>query len=134
LKWLWKFLDGARSAGDLYGRAIMVIAAEQYASRLVVPQSQRSAPIRWSSHKDHASKALRKLAGPHLPASLRQLESAVKRADAEYARAERQAHDARRTADEASVDPGGSQDADDSLGAEVDVEDELAGEDLDDVA
>ena len=66
-------------------------AAEQYASRLVVPARQRSAPIRWSSHKDHASKALKKLAGPHLPASLRQLETAVKRADAEYARAERQA-------------------------------------------
>jgi ParB/RepB/Spo0J family partition protein len=136
--WLWKFLDGARDAGDLYGRAIMVIAAEQYASRLVVPASQRSAPIRWSSHKDHASKALKKLAGPHLPASLRQLETAVKRADAEYARAERQAHDARRTANDSPAETEAGQDPGDGVDAEVDVDvdvdDELADEDLDDLA
>ena len=42
-KWLWKFVDGAKTAGELYGRALVVIAAEQYASRLVVPQSQRHA-------------------------------------------------------------------------------------------
>ena len=134
VKWLWKFLDGARSAGDLYGRALMVICAEQYASRLVVPASQRSAPVRWSSHKDHASKALRKLAGPHLPASLRQLETAVKRADAEYARAERQAHDARRTAAEVSAETGTGPDADACVDPEVDVDDELADEDVDDLA
>ncbi len=40
--WLWKYLDGARSAGELYGRALVVIAAEQYASRLVVPSSQQT--------------------------------------------------------------------------------------------
>jgi hypothetical protein len=56
-----------------------VITAEQYASRLVVPQSQRSHPSSWASHKDHAAKALKKLAGPHLPGSLRQLETAIKR-------------------------------------------------------
>jgi hypothetical protein len=67
----------------------VVIAAEQYASRLVVPQSQRSHPSSWSSHKDHAAKALKKLAGPHLPGSLRQLETANKRAHADCARAER---------------------------------------------
>src|SRR5450755_3392229 len=134
VKWLWKFLDGARSAGDLYGRAIMVIAAEQYASRLVVPVSQRSAPIRWSSHKDHAAKALKKLAGPHLPASLRQLETAVKRADAEYARAERQAHDARRTAAEASAETDPGPDADAGVDPDVNVDDELADEDLDELA
>ena len=134
VKWLWKFLDGARSAGDLYGRCVMVIAAEQYASRLVVPASQRSAAIRWSSHKDHASKALNKLAGPHLPVSLRQLETAVKRADAEYARAERQAHDARRTANDSPAETEAGQDAGDGVDAEVDVADELVDEDLDDLA
>ena len=80
VNWLWKFVDGSRSAGELYGRGLVVIAAEQYASRLVVPATQRSHPTRWSSHKDHATKALRKLAGPHLPASLAELERAVKRA------------------------------------------------------
>ena len=57
-----------------------MIAAEQHASRLVVPASQRMPATRWSSHKDHAAKALRKLAAPHLPASLTKLEQAVKRA------------------------------------------------------
>ncbi len=130
IAWLWKFLDGARNAGDLYGRAIMVIAAEQYASRLVIPASQRSHPIRWSSHKDHASKALKKLAGPHLPASLRQLEAAVKRADAEYARAERQALNAGRTAAEAPA----ASDAGPDAHPDVDVDDELADEDVEDLA
>jgi hypothetical protein len=88
VKWLWKFVDGAKTAGELYGRALVVIAAEQYASRLVVPQSQRTHPSSWASHKDHAAKALKKLTGPHLPGSLRQLETAVKRAHEDAARAE----------------------------------------------
>jgi len=94
IKWLWKFVDGARDAAELYGRGLVVLAAEQYASRLVVPQSQRTPPSGWASHKDHAAKALKKLAGPHLRASLRQLETAVKRAHADSARAERRAHEA----------------------------------------
>ncbi len=61
----------------------MVIAAEQYASQLVVPVSQQHPPMRWPSHKDHARKALAKLAGPHLPATLKQLEKAVAKAHAE---------------------------------------------------
>jgi hypothetical protein len=39
LRWMWRFIDGAKTAGELYGRALVVIAAEQYASRLVVPTS-----------------------------------------------------------------------------------------------
>ncbi len=87
VRWLWKYIEGAKTAGELYGRALVVIAAEQYASRLVVPQSQRTHPTRWSSHKDLAAKALGKLVGPHLPGSLRQLEAAVKRAHEEHERA-----------------------------------------------
>jgi len=49
--------------------------------------------VGWSSHKDHAAKALKKLAGPHLPGSLRQLETAVKRAHDDAVRAEREACD-----------------------------------------
>ena len=86
---MWKFLDGAKTASELYGRALVVIAAEQYATRLVVPASQRMPASRWSSHKDLAAKALHKLAGPHLPASLTKLEQAVKRAHATYDKAER---------------------------------------------
>jgi hypothetical protein len=72
----------------LYGRALVLIAAEQHATRLVVPSSQRMPATRWSSHKDIAAKALRKLAGPHLPASLTRLEQAVNRAHTAYDKAE----------------------------------------------
>ncbi len=50
LSWLWTFIDGAKTAGELYGRALVVIAAEQHATRLVVPSSQRMPATRWSSH------------------------------------------------------------------------------------
>jgi hypothetical protein len=92
--WLWKFVDGAKTASELYGRALVVIAAEQYATRLVVPASQRMLATRCSSHNNLAAKALRKLAGPHLPASLTKLEQAVKRAHTTYDKVERAQRDA----------------------------------------
>jgi ParB/RepB/Spo0J family partition protein len=82
--WLWKYLDGARSAGELYGRALVVIAAEQYASRLVVPSSQQTKPLTWPSRKDTALKALKKLAGPHIAPTLKALEKAITDAGKEY--------------------------------------------------
>jgi ParB/RepB/Spo0J family partition protein len=98
IAWLWKFIDGAKTAGELYGRALVVIAAEQYASRLVLPASQRLGPERWSSHKDHAAKALAKLAGPHLPSSLKQLEKAIEQANRDRQAAERKTRQARKPA------------------------------------
>jgi phytoene/squalene synthetase len=84
LKWLWRYLDGASSAGELYGRALVVIAAERYAARMVLPASQRTYRMHWGSHKDIAAKALKKLAGPHLPPSLKALERAVARVHGEH--------------------------------------------------
>ena len=104
IAWLWRFLDGATSAGELYGRALVIIAAEQYASRLVVPSGQRMPATRWSSHKDIAAKALKKLAGPHLPATLSGLERAVKRAHAAYDKAETAAREQQR-AERQPVEP-----------------------------
>ncbi len=116
LAWLWKFIDGAKTAGELYGRALVVIAAEQYASRLVVPASQRMPATRWSSHKEIAAKALRKLAGPYVPASLTKLEQAVKRAHVAYEKAESEARERQRaeaataaTGDRAVSNEGGAQ-------------------------
>jgi len=110
IAWLWKFIDGAKTAGELYGRALVVIAAEQYATRLVVPASQRMPVTHWSSHKDLAAKALRKLAGPHVPASLTKLEQAVKRAHSAYEKTEAAQHEAQRadapTAEAVDDDPG----------------------------
>jgi hypothetical protein len=114
--WLWRFIDGAKTAGELYGRALVVIAAEQHASRLVVPNSQRARPTSWGSHKDLAAKALKKLAGPHLPASLKQLENAVRRAHREYTKAERDALEALRAK---ATDP-------DTGARDVDPEDQVA--------
>jgi len=87
IAWLWKFIDGAKTAGELYGRALVVIAAEEYASRLVVPQSQQHSPMRWSSHKDQARKALARLAGAHVPTTLKQLDKAVAKAYADHEKA-----------------------------------------------
>jgi hypothetical protein len=97
IAWLWKFIDGAKTAGELYGRALVVIAAEQHACRLVVPSGQRFGAKRWLSHKDHAAKALQKLAGPHLPATLKQLEKAIAKAGAELHDAQEQASTERRS-------------------------------------
>jgi ParB/RepB/Spo0J family partition protein len=82
--WLWTYLEGARSAGELYGRALVVIAAERYASRLVVPGSQQIRPLSWPSHKDTALKALTKLAGPHIAPTLKALEKAIVKAEREH--------------------------------------------------
>ena len=120
VKWLWKFIDGAKTAGELYGRALAVIAAEQYACRLVVPQSQRSHPTRWESHNDRAAKALAKLAKPHLPASLTQLQKAVEQAQRDSWAAQRQ---------EPTDDPAGA--GDEAEDAEVDDVD-LAGDEPED--
>jgi hypothetical protein len=123
VKWMWKFVDGAKTAGELYGRALVVIAAEQYASRLVVPHSQHTHPSSWTSHKDHAAKALKKLAGPHLPGSLRQLETAVKRAHEDTARANRAAaegHQAGSVGERESEHSGDP--AEDVVATEADVE------------
>ena len=93
VEWLWKFVDGAKTAGELYGRALVVIAAEQHACRLVVPQSQRMPATHWSSHKEHAAKALAKLAGPHVPTSLKKLERAIERAHSDRYSTQRQAQE-----------------------------------------
>ncbi len=75
--WMWDYLDGARSAGELYGRALVVIAAEQYAMREVLPASQQAEPLRWPSHNDTAMTALTKLAGPHIAETLQALAKAI---------------------------------------------------------
>jgi hypothetical protein len=72
---------------ELYGRALVVIAAEHYATQLVVPGGQRGWRESWSSHKHQAIKALEKLAGPHVPASLKAIERAVRKADSDRDRA-----------------------------------------------
>jgi hypothetical protein len=125
IAWMWKFVDGARSAGELYGRVLVVICAEQYASRLVVPQSQRTHPSRWSSHKDQAAKALKKLAGPHLPASLKELDRAITRAHRAYETAAEQNRQPARPQPGAGA-PAGESQGDQPSDTEGDVAEEVA--------
>ena len=61
-----------------------------------MPASQRMPATRWGSHKEIAAKALRKLAGPHVPISLMKLEQAVKRAHNAYDQTETAARDQQR--------------------------------------
>jgi hypothetical protein len=44
-RWMWKFLDGARTAGKLYGRALVVLWAAHYALREVMPSSERRGKV-----------------------------------------------------------------------------------------
>lgn len=121
--WLWKYLDGARTAGELYGRALVVIAAEQYASRLVVPGSQQIRPLSWPSHKDTALKALTKLAGPHMASTLKALEKAIVKAEREHKEALKALHAKKSNSDD-NAEVEAEQDAadgsaDDGLGAQA---------------
>ncbi|MGA2322045.1 MAG: ParB/RepB/Spo0J family partition protein [Solirubrobacteraceae bacterium] len=92
-KWLWKFIDGAKSAGELYGRALVVFAAQHYAEDLVLPGSQRRPSALPGSRKDAARKAFVRLTKSVLPASHVQLQRALER--------EARAHSERRDALEA---------------------------------
>ena len=52
-----KCLDGTQTAGELYGRVLVVIAAEESAGRVVPPVSNRRPRGQWSSGKDTAEGA-----------------------------------------------------------------------------
>ncbi len=77
VKWLWTFVDGAKSAGELYGRVLVVFAAQHYASQLVLPASKRRSSALPASRKDAAQKAFERIVKPVLPASCKQLERAL---------------------------------------------------------
>jgi ParB/RepB/Spo0J family partition protein len=84
--WLWKFIDGAGSAGELYGRALVVFAAQHYAQDLVLPESQRRASMLPRSRKEAARKAFERLTKAFLPASHVQLRRALEREARAYER------------------------------------------------
>ncbi len=109
-RWLWKFLDGARSAGELYGRVLVVFAAQAYAHDLVLPASQRRAHLLPRSRKDAARKAFERLTKRVLPASHTQLARALEREARRHAKSlEQLAAGAR-----ADGHRGAAQDAEDS--------------------
>ena len=76
-KWLWRFIDGAKTAGELYGRVLVVFAAQHYASQLVLANSQRRGSVLPRSHKDIARKAFERVTKRVLPASHARLQRAL---------------------------------------------------------
>jgi hypothetical protein len=74
---LWRFVDGAKTAGELYGRALVVFAAEHYAAQLVLPAARRRSSVLPASHKDIARKAFERITKAVLPASHTQLQRAL---------------------------------------------------------
>jgi ParB/RepB/Spo0J family partition protein len=77
--WLWRFVDGAASAGELYGRVLVVFAAQHYAQDLVLPASQRRGSVLPRSRREAARKAFARLTKALLPASHAQLQRALER-------------------------------------------------------
>jgi len=84
MAWLWKFLDGAKSAGELYGRAMVCFAAQHYAHQLVLAVSKRDSSALPSSHNDKAAKAFAKVTKAALPGSHKQLQRALEREARDY--------------------------------------------------
>jgi hypothetical protein len=62
---------------ELYGRVLVVFAAQHYASQLVLPNSKRHGSVLPRSHKDTARKAFEKVTKKVLPASYVQLQRAL---------------------------------------------------------
>ncbi len=83
-KWLWKFIDGAKNAGELYGRALVAFAAQHYAYDLVLPRSQRHPSMLPRSRNDTARKAFERLTKNALPGSYKQLQRAFEREARDY--------------------------------------------------
>lgn len=84
LKWLWAFVDGARTAGELYGRTLVVFACQHYANQLALPNSQRRGSVLPRLHRDTARKAFEKVTKTALPGSHRELARAIEREACEY--------------------------------------------------
>lgn len=84
IAWLWTFLNGAKTAGELYGRTLVCLAAQHYALQLVLPASQRRGSALPASHQDRARKAFEKTTRSALPGSYRQLTRAIERAAREH--------------------------------------------------
>jgi ParB/RepB/Spo0J family partition protein len=78
-KWLWNFVAGAKTAGELYGRVLVVFASQHYANQIVLAKSKRRDSVLPASHKDTARKAFIRVTKSALPESHIQLQRAIER-------------------------------------------------------
>jgi hypothetical protein len=74
MTWLWRFVDGAKSAGELYGRVLVVFrrAAQRLPARAPHRQAPRVDPATLT-----ARKAFEKITKKILPATYAQLQRAL---------------------------------------------------------
>jgi hypothetical protein len=77
--WMWKFLDGATTAGELYGRALVVLWAAHYALDEVLPVGERRGGVVEGllSYDDKLTEILERLGRRPLPAQLTRLRRAI---------------------------------------------------------
>ena len=81
------FVD-AKSAGELYGRTLVVFAAQHYAKQLVLAASKRRHSALPASHGDKARKTFERVCRTALPNAHKQLERAIAREAREHAKRE----------------------------------------------
>ncbi len=79
--WLWRFLDGAKTPGELFGRALVLYAASDHAAQEALPRSQQGFTGVPRTRKATAKKTLDALVKAHLPASVKKLRAAIARAE-----------------------------------------------------
>jgi hypothetical protein len=100
----------------------------------VLPSAEQVSAHRWPSHKDQARKALAKLAAPHLPVTLKQLEKTIEKTHRAYEHAEHaNPKPAAAVETDGPTDPENLDDGDDDLdeGDHNPVQDVVAGDVVD---
>ncbi len=111
--WLWRFVDGARTAGELFGWVMVVFAAQHYAHDLVLPRAQRRASVLPASRKDTARKAFERATKRVLPASWRELGRALEREARTYERRQAELDHAQAGQQPDAAEAGGAAEVDD---------------------
>ena len=135
---LWRFVDGASNAGELYGRVLVVYAAQHYANQLVLATSKRRPSVLPRSHNDAARKAFHRVTKKLLPAThkalAKALEDEAKSYQAQIAALEKRARTAVSPAPANQPAVTGEEDDVDELAAvnsDQDLDPDFAGEDED---
>jgi ParB/RepB/Spo0J family partition protein len=113
--WLWKFVEAARTAGELYGRVLVVFAAQNYAHELVLPTSQRRGSALPRSRKEAARKAFERLTKKALPATHIELARALEREARAYAKRQDELSATARAERGHAVEPDGDESAEELI-------------------
>jgi hypothetical protein len=85
-RWMWKFVDGAKTAGELYGRALVVLWAAHDALDEVLAHGERRGRVVEGlfAYHDKLVKTLERLGKRHVPAQLSTLRRAIAAEASDY--------------------------------------------------